>query len=127
MGGAGFLLIILAFVFLYFVVIRPQKRRQLQSQRMLNELQVGDEVVTAGGLYGEIRELREDDVLVEIAPGLEVRIARRAIGGVVPSGNELDEDEPDEDEPEDDEPEDGVPQEHELEEGERAPTPENGG
>ena len=56
MGGAGFLVIIIAFGFLYFVLIRPQKKRQLASQRMLNELHVGDEVVTAGGIYGEIVE-----------------------------------------------------------------------
>src|SRR5436853_34609 len=47
MGGAGFLLIIIAFGFLYFVLVRPQKRRQLAQQRMLNELHVGDEIVPA--------------------------------------------------------------------------------
>ncbi len=82
MSGAGFLIIIAAFGFLYFVLVRPQKRRQLESQRMLSSLAVGDEVVTAGGIYGEITELLEDDVMVEIAPELRVRVARRAIGGV---------------------------------------------
>ena len=76
MGGAGFLVIIIAFGFLYFVLIRPQKKRQLASQRMLNELHVGDEVVTAGGIYGEIVSLGEDDVSVRIAPELDVRVAR---------------------------------------------------
>ena len=55
MGGFGFLLIIVAFAFLYFVLVRPQKRRQLAQQQMLNAVEVGDEIVTAGGLYGEIR------------------------------------------------------------------------
>jgi preprotein translocase subunit YajC len=83
MGGFGFFLIIIAFFFLYFVLVRPQKRRQLQQQNMLSAVKVGDEIVTAGGLYGEIRELHDDDVIVRIAPELDVRVARRAIAGVV--------------------------------------------
>ncbi len=84
MGGAGFLVIIIAFGFLYFVLIRPQKKRQLASQRMLNELHVGDEVVTAGGIYGEIVGVGDEDVTVRIAPELDVRVARRAIASVTP-------------------------------------------
>ena len=83
-GSSFFLLIIVAFAFLWFLLIRPQKRRQVQQQRMLDELQLGDEVVTAGGIYGEITRIEEDgDVMVRIAPGLEVKVARRAIGGVL--------------------------------------------
>ena len=91
-GSSFFLLLIIAFGVLWFVLIRPQKRRQLQAQQMLNRLQVGDRVVTAGGIYGEITRADEDDddVMVRIAPDLEVRVARRAIGGVIPP------DEPDE-------------------------------
>jgi preprotein translocase subunit YajC len=88
MGGAGFLVIIIAFGFLYFVLIRPQKKRQLASQRMLNELHVGDEVVTAGGIYGEIVGLGDEDVHVRIAPELDVRVARRAIASVIPAETE---------------------------------------
>ena len=88
MGGAGFLLIIIAFGFLYFVLVRPQKRRQLAQQRMLNELHVGDEVITAGGLYGEIVGLGDEDVTVRIAPELDVRVARRAIASVTPAARE---------------------------------------
>ena len=58
---------IIAFAFLYFVMVRPQKRRQLQTQRMLNDLKVGDEIVTAGGLYGEVTTLGEAEVTVRIA------------------------------------------------------------
>ena len=83
-GGSGFfLLIIIAFAFLWFVLVRPQKRRQVAQQQMLDQLKPGDEVVTAGGIYGEITSLDEEDAMVQIAPGLEVRIARRAIGGVI--------------------------------------------
>jgi preprotein translocase subunit YajC len=88
MGGAGFFLIIIAFGFLYFVLVRPQKKRQLAQTRMLNELAVGDEVVTAGGIYGEIVGLGDDDVKVRIAPDIEVRVARRAIASVTPAAPE---------------------------------------
>ena len=90
MGGFGFLFIIIAFAFLYFVMVRPQKRRQLETKRMLNDLKVGDEIVTAGGMYGEITRLGEEDVTVRIAPELEVRVARRAVAGFTP--RELEED-----------------------------------
>jgi preprotein translocase subunit YajC len=83
-GGSGFfLLIILAFAFLWLVLVRPQKKRQVAQQRMLEEIKVGDEVVTAGGIYGEVTEDVGEDVMVRIAPNLEVRVARRAIGGVI--------------------------------------------
>jgi len=82
MGGFGFLFIIIAFAFLYFVMVRPQKRRQLETQRMINDLKVGDEIITAGGMYGEVTRLGEGDVTVRIAPELEVRVARRAVAGV---------------------------------------------
>ena len=91
-GGSGFIfIIVLAFAVLYLIVIRPSQRRKLQQQRIVNELHVGDEVLTAGGIYGTISEVEEDQVTVEIAPNTEVRVARRAIAGVTPK-----------DEPEDD-------------------------
>lgn len=83
MNSPGFLILIVAFAFLWFVLIRPQKRRQVEAARMLNSLNVGDEVLTAGGIYGEVTELQEEAVMVRIAPDLEVRVARKAIGAVV--------------------------------------------
>ena len=83
-NGIGFLLIIVAFGFLWFVMVRPQKRRQVAQQQMLQNLHVGDRVLTAGGIYGEIRALRDDEIVIEIAPELEVHVARRAIAGVEP-------------------------------------------
>jgi preprotein translocase subunit YajC len=88
-GGSGFFLLIIAFGFLYFVLVRPQRRRQQDTQRMISALKPGDEVVTAGGIYGTVTELVDDtDVLVEIAPDLRVRVARRAIGAVISRGEE---------------------------------------
>jgi preprotein translocase subunit YajC len=85
---SALLLIVLAFGFLYFVLVRPQKRRQVTQAQMLAGLKEGDEIVTAGGIYGEITGFQEDDLLVRIAPELEVRVARRAVGGVVSRANE---------------------------------------
>jgi preprotein translocase subunit YajC len=96
-GGSGFfLLIIIAFAFLWFVLIRPNKKRQNQQLAMLNNLEVGDEVVTAGGVYGEITRIDEagDDLWVRIAPEVEVKVARRAIGGKIDRTEENDEYEP---------------------------------
>jgi preprotein translocase subunit YajC len=85
MSGPGFLLIVVAFGFLYFVIVRPQKKRQLQARQMLSELVVGAEVVTAGGIYGRVTELHDDNVVVEIAPQVSVRVARRAIATILPA------------------------------------------
>jgi preprotein translocase subunit YajC len=83
-SGSGILfIIVIAFLVLYLIVIRPQKRRQAQQQRMTSELRVGDEVLTAGGIYGTISQVEDDRVTVEIAPKLEVQVARRAIAGVL--------------------------------------------
>jgi preprotein translocase subunit YajC len=87
-GGSGFFLLIIAFGFLYFVMVRPQKRRQMETPRMLDNLKPGDEVVTAGGIYGEIVGLGDEDVHVRIAPELDVRVARRAIASVIPAETE---------------------------------------
>jgi preprotein translocase subunit YajC len=79
----GYIFIIVILVLMWFLLIRPQRRRQLESQRLVESLSVGKEVVTAGGLYGTITDLDEEDARVEIADGVEVRVAKRAIAGVL--------------------------------------------
>jgi len=95
-GGPGFLVVIvLGFLFLWLLFVRPNRKRQSQQQQMLNELNIGDEVLTAGGIYGTITHVDEDDgrITLEIAPGLEVEVARRAIAGVTqPEPDESEED-----------------------------------
>lgn len=79
-------LIILAamFVLLWVLLIRPQRARQQQQRTMLSSIEPGDEILTVGGIYGIVREIdEEDDLIVEIAEGIQVRVARRAVGGVV--------------------------------------------
>ena len=62
-GGSGFLfIIIIAFLLLYLIFVRPQKRRQNEQQQMVSELRVGDEVLTAGGIYGTISQVDDDRV-----------------------------------------------------------------
>jgi len=84
----GYIFIIVILILMWFLLIRPQRRRQLDSQRLLNSLSVGQEVVTAGGLYGTITRLDDDEVRVQIADGVEVRVAKRAIAGVLSEDGE---------------------------------------
>jgi preprotein translocase subunit YajC len=79
----GYLFILVLLVMMWFLLIRPQRRRQTESQRMLNSLEVGKEIVTAGGLYGTITALEDDEARIRIADGVEVRVAKRAIAGVL--------------------------------------------
>jgi preprotein translocase subunit YajC len=82
-GGPSFLfIIVIGFLLIWLLVARPNKKRQNAQRQMLEELNVGDEVLTAGGIYGTVSALDEDEVTVEIAPNTEVRVARRAIAGV---------------------------------------------
>ena len=85
MGGYIFIIVIL--ILMWFLLIRPQRRRQQDSQRLIASLSVGQEIVTAGGLYGTITALEEDEARVEIADGIEVRVAKRAIAGVLSEGD----------------------------------------
>jgi preprotein translocase subunit YajC len=93
----GYVFILVLLVLMWFLLIRPQRRRQLESQRMIQALAVGKEVVTAGGLYGTVTALEDDEVHVEIADGVEVRIAKRAIAGIVSEEEDEEPEEPGED------------------------------
>ena len=78
-GSPIFLILLLGLGALWLIVIRPQRRKQKQQQSMQTELAIGDEIVTAGGVYGTVTQIEEDEVRVEIAPNVEIRLARRAI------------------------------------------------
>lgn len=67
---------------MWLLVLRPQRRRQAEHAELIANLNVGDEIVTAGGLYGRIQELGDEELTVEIAPDTSVRIARGAVAGV---------------------------------------------
>jgi len=84
--------IVAIFALLWLFVIRPQKRRQLQQQQQLQNVAAGDEILTAGGLYGTVRAVEDDRLTLEVAPGTNVRIARRAVAAILtPDEDELDE------------------------------------
>ena len=82
-GGSliGLALPVLMIVGFYFLLIRPQRSRQRAQQTLLASLEVGDEVMTTGGMYGTIVEIDDDEgtVTVEIAPGTRVRMVRQGI------------------------------------------------
>ena len=80
--------IVLLLAALWLLMIRPAQRRQREQQRLMSSMEVGDEIVTAGGLYGTVKALEEDEVRLEIAPGVDVRVARRAVAGVVSDKSE---------------------------------------
>jgi preprotein translocase subunit YajC len=73
---------------LWFLLIRPQRQRQAAHRQLVSELAPNDEVVTAGGMLGTVRSIADNHVLVEIAPGTEVRIAKEAVTGVLQKGRE---------------------------------------
>jgi preprotein translocase subunit YajC len=78
--------IILMFVILYFMMIRPQMKKQKEHRAMLDALGKGDEVITAGGLVGKVTGVTEGYVDVEIADNLNVKIQRAAVSTLLPKG-----------------------------------------
>ena len=85
-GFIGFLPIILMFVLLYFLMIRPQMKRAKETKAMIQALQKGDEVITAGGVLGRISKMGEAYVTIEIAPNTEVSVQKAAVQTVLPKG-----------------------------------------
>jgi preprotein translocase subunit YajC len=90
-GGFGglsqFLPFVLMFVVIYFVMIRPQMKRQKEIKAMLDALAKGDEVVVAGGILGRVTKLGESIVHVEVASQVELQVQRQAIAQVLPKGS----------------------------------------
>ena len=75
--------LILVFVIFYFLLIRPQQKRVKEHRQMVENLRRGDHVVTGGGIYGKVTKVREgEDIEVEIADGVRVRVARSTISAV---------------------------------------------
>ncbi len=81
-----FLPIILMFVVLWFLMIRPQQKKAKEHQAMLAALAKGDEVVTGGGIAGRVAKIGENYVSVEVSEGVEVQVQKPAIALVLPKG-----------------------------------------
>lgn len=77
--GSPFTMIILAFAIMYFFMIRPQRKRQREIENFRNSLQIGQEVVTSGGLYGKIKQVDNNIVSVEVAHNVVIRVDKSAV------------------------------------------------
>lgn len=84
-GLSGMLLIVAMLVIFYFFMIRPQQKKQKEIRKAREAMKNGDRVVTAGGIHGKIKELTDTTVMVEIAPGVQIKVDK---GSVFPAGVE---------------------------------------
>jgi len=92
-GGGGnpismFIPIVGMLVIFYFLLIRPQQKRQKETTRMLESLRKGDRIVTASGLYGTISGMKDNVVVVKIAENVKVEMLKSSISGLVEKGSE---------------------------------------
>ena len=85
-GIFGILPLVILFALMYFLMIRPQMKRQKEHRAMLGKLGVGDEVITGGGIAGVIRELGDSLIIVEVAENVRVRVQKGSISNVLPKG-----------------------------------------
>jgi preprotein translocase subunit YajC len=83
-SGAGLLALlppmIMLFMIFYFVLIRPQKKKQDEARKMIDELKEGDTVVTLSGIHGTVKKLKEDTIMLQIADNVRIKINRSSIG-----------------------------------------------
>jgi len=82
--GGGFdwtiiIFLVLIFAIFYFLMIRPQRKRQKEHQQLMEELQKGERVITTGGIYGQIESLSEDSVILKIESGATMRVSRGSV------------------------------------------------
>jgi preprotein translocase subunit YajC len=78
-AASSIIFLVLLIGIFYFMLIRPQKRRVEQHRALMDSLQIGDDVITIGGIHGTIRALRDDELEVEVAPGTTLRLLRSAV------------------------------------------------
>lgn len=78
-GASSLIFLVILIGLFYFMLIRPQKKRVQQHAQLVSSVDVGDEVITIGGLYGTVRSLDEDEIQLEVAPGTTIRFVKSAI------------------------------------------------
>jgi preprotein translocase subunit YajC len=94
--NSGFFILLLLGLFVaWLLLVRPQRRRRQAQEAMIDNLRPGDEVITAGGFFATVVRIIEDEVTVELSPGVEARVAKRAIAAVIPREPAEDESEAD--------------------------------
>jgi len=75
--------LIVIFAIFYFMVIRPQQKREKDRRNMLSSLKEGDDIITIGGIYGKILNLKEDIVTLDVGDKIKIKVTRAAIGNVL--------------------------------------------
>jgi preprotein translocase subunit YajC len=85
-GLSGFVPFIAIFAIMYFLVIRPNSKRQKDLQKLLSELKKGDDVVTQGGLIGKISGMKDSELILQLQEGVRVRVLRSAVTGLYTGG-----------------------------------------
>jgi preprotein translocase subunit YajC len=76
---SGIIMIVLLFVVFYFFMIRPQSKRQKEIKNFRSSMKIGDKVITSGGIYGRIKEIHDDSVLLEIDENVRVRVDKNSV------------------------------------------------
>lgn len=82
-GASGLIMMLVIFAIFYFILIRPQQKKMKDHKKMVEELKKGDEIITAGGVYGVVEGLTPDTLTVKIAEGTKVRITRSSVSHVI--------------------------------------------
>ena len=78
-GFSGMIMIIAMIVIFYFFMIRPQSKKQKEIKKAREAMQKGDNVVTAGGIHGRIKEISENTLLIEVAPGVSIKVDKASV------------------------------------------------
>jgi preprotein translocase subunit YajC len=103
-GATGLLLtLVLMGGLFYFLLIRPQQRRTRQQRSLIESVEVDDEVMTIGGMYGTVRSVDDDSIMLQVAPGVDIRIVKSAIARKLVYEDEADQGEDQEEETEEEE------------------------
>jgi preprotein translocase subunit YajC len=85
---AQLIVLVAMFALLWVFLIMPQRRRAQAQRELLASVEVGDEILTVGGLIGHVRSAQDEELRLEIAPGTQVRVARRSVAAVLTPGHE---------------------------------------
>jgi len=78
-GMTGMLMIVAMIVIFYFFMIRPQNKKQKEIKKAREAMQTGDKVVTAGGIHGKIKEVADNTLIIEIAPGVSIKVDKSSV------------------------------------------------
>ena len=87
-GWQSLIMILLIFVVFYFFMIRPQSKRQKEIKKFRDSLKQGDKVITAGGIHGKIKNVKENTVVLEIADGMNITVEKSSIYATAPEASE---------------------------------------